>query len=202
MNLNNQLMSREQNGQTGQGGPVGQGGQGGPVGQGGQGGPVGQGGQGGSRGHENNVNQKQDTMILFFHPDSPACKKIIPLLPKDKHIEKVNVAQLATIPPSIVSIPSLVINNSKILKGKELFNFLNSSDDMEYIDLPFKSSGITYSSLSDSDTVESTHSFTGINNMEYNGVPSWSETDNEKSIDIDQYQKHRDEVMTNIQQKS
>ena len=151
---------------------------------------------------ENNGYAKQDTMILFFHPDSPACKKILPLLPKDKHIEKVNVAQLATIPPSITTIPTLVINNSRLLKGKELFNFLNSSDEMEYIDLSFKNSNITYSSLSDSDTIESNSSFTGINNMEYNGVPSWSETDNEKSIDIDQYQKHRDEVMSNIQQKN
>ena len=143
--------------------------------------------------------QKQDLLILFFHENSKACQKLKAHLPKDKPIQIVNVEQLATIPPSITSIPSLVINNSKILKGKEVFDYFTKSDEMDYIDLSGKNSGCSFSLL-DNDSIESNSAYSSIDNMEYSGVPTWNEEDiNNNTMDIDKFQIQRDEAIKGIQ---
>ena len=86
---------------------------------------------------------KQDILILFFHNNSKACQKLKTHLPKDKPIQIINIEELQSIPPSITSIPSLVINNNKILKGKEVFDYFTKSDEMDYIDLSTKNSGFS-----------------------------------------------------------
>jgi len=184
-------------GQPGQGQPgQGQSGQGQPgKGQPGQGQP----GQGQS-GQGQPGQQGQDTYILFFHENSNACQKLKPHIPKDKSIQVVNVEHLQTIPPSITSIPSLVINNNKILKGKEVFDYFTKSDEMEYINFSGKNTGFSFSNL-DNDLVESTGTFSSIDNMEYTGVPTWEDKDSNEQLDMDRLQANRDEMMKNIQDK-
>ena len=108
----------------------------------------------------------------------------------------INIARLSSIPSSITSIPTLVINNNKILKGKELFNFFSSSDEMEYINFSCKNNGVCFSSLNDNDNIESNESYTGINSMEYCGVPTWTEDNNNNTTDIDTLQAEREKLMS------
>jgi len=142
---------------------------------------------------------KQDTLILFFHENSKACQKLKAYLPKDKPLQIVNVEQLQTIPSSISSIPSLVINNNKILKGKEVFDYFTKSDEMDYIDLSTKNSGFSFSLL-DNDSIEPNSMYSSINDMEYSGIPTWNEEDeNNNRMDIDKFQIQRDEAIKGIQ---
>ena len=142
---------------------------------------------------------KENTLILFFHEHSKACQKLKAHLPKDKSIQIVNIEQLPTIPPSITSIPSLVINNNKILKGKEVFDYFTKSDEMDYIDFSGKNSVPSYSLL-DNDNIESNSTYSSIDNIEYSGVPTWNEEDNNNNnMDIDKYQIERDTVIKGIQ---
>lgn len=144
-------------------------------------------------------NPPKDNLILFFHEQSPACQKLKSLIPKDKNINIVNVEQLQSIPASITSIPSLVINNNKILKGKEVFDYFNKSEEMEYINFSGKGSSCGFSCIDD-DTIQSNSAFSSIDNMEYTGVPSWSENDEQKSVDISKLQEERDNHMKIIQE--
>lgn len=143
-------------------------------------------------------NKNQDTIILFYHENSKACQKLKAHLPKDKQIQIINIDQLATIPPSITSIPSLVINNNKILKGKEVFDYFTKTDEMDYIDLSGKNSGCSFSLL-DNDKIESNSGYSSIDSMEYSGVPTWNENDESSNMDLDKYQLRRDEAIKGIQ---
>ena len=147
-------------------------------------------------------NENKDKMILFYHENSKACQKLKTHLPKNKHIQIINIDQLVTIPPSITSVPTLVINNNKILKGKEVFDYFTKSDDMDYINLCGKNnSECVYSLLDDENNIQSNSAYSSIDNMEYCGVPDWNENEetNKNNMDIENYQKQRDEAIKGIQ---
>jgi hypothetical protein len=133
-----------------------------------------------------------ENLILFFHEDSPACKKLLSNIPPERQIQKVNINQVAQMPNGITSIPALVINNQKILQGKEVFDYLNANNELDSFTFSGKMGGATlFSSLGD-DNVESNSVFSSIDSPGMNeGVPEWIETDEKKEIDLDRYQSER-----------
>ena len=64
---------------------------------------------------------------------------------------------------------------------------------MEYVQFSNKNnSNFGFSSINDSDNVESNSQFSSIDGPSMSdGVPKWTEEDNENKIDIDQLQKDR-----------
>lgn len=133
-----------------------------------------------------------ENLILFYHEDSPACKKLLGNLPQDKQIQKVNINQVPQMPPGITSIPALLINNQKVLQGKEVFDYLNANNEMDSFTFNSKMGGAMMFSSLDNDSIESNGVFSSIDSPNMNeGVPEWIETDDKKEIDLDRYQAER-----------
>jgi hypothetical protein len=153
-----------------------------------------QGQQNGGPGGPNGPNGPQeDTLILFFHEQSNACNKLKEIIPKDKKIQYVNIAYANNIPPSVQSVPALVINNKDLLTGKKVFDYFQKSDEMEFFSFSGKNSGFSnFSTIGDSDNVDSNSMFSSIDASSMaDGVPKWDESEESKSIDIDSLQSQR-----------
>ena len=69
----------------------------------------------------NNNNKNDSKIILFYHNESNACKKLFEIIPKNTNIQYVNIETLNSIPSQITSIPTLLINNNDILSGKKVY---------------------------------------------------------------------------------
>ncbi len=153
--------------------------------------------------NQNNQNN-EDTLILFFHEQSKACQKLKEFIPKDKNIQIVDVARVNNLPPSIKSIPTLVINNKDILSGKKVFDYFNKSDEIEYLNFSnSKNSGFAFSSIDDnSANVESNTSFSSIDMPSISDwLPKWEDTDSKNMIDIDKLQAERDSMFKPVQRQ-
>ena len=142
-----------------------------------------------------NNTQDEDTLILFYHKDSNACKKLFEIIPKDTKVQYVDINNVNNIPASIKSLPSLVINNKEVLSGKKVFDYFTKSDEMEYIGFSSKNSGFSsFSDINDNgENVESSSLFSSINMPGMDaGVPKWDETnDSKETIDMDKIQSER-----------
>jgi len=137
-----------------------------------------------------------ENLILFYHEDSPACKKLLSNLPQDKNIQLVNINQVPQMPPGITSIPALLINNQKVLQGKEVFDYLHANNEMDSFTFNCKTSyGIVFTDLNN-DNTESNTNYSSINTPSMNeGVPQWLESDSKSTIDLDKLQKERQELV-------
>lgn len=145
-----------------------------------------------------------ESLILFFHPNSEPCKKLSQIIPKDKEIKLINIDEVQNIPPSIKSIPALVIDNKEVLTGKKVFDYFNKSDEMEYLNFGGKNSGSTFSSIDDNEIngVESNTLFSSIDADSISaGVPKWEETENKETIDIDKLQAERDTMFRGVERQ-
>lgn len=152
------------------------------------------------------MNQQEKSLILFFHPESEACKKLKQFIPNDKNIQIVNISQVTNIPQAITSIPALVIDNSQILIGKKVFDYFNKSDEIEYLNLSGKNSGFSFSPLDDdnSNTHLSTSLFSSIDMPSISdGIPKWEDNENDasKTLDIDKLQAERDTMFKSLQKQ-
>ena len=149
-----------------------------------------------NNGHDN------DNLILFFHEESKACQKLKEFIPKDKKIQIVDVSRVNNIPPSIKSIPTLVINNKEILHGKKVFDYFNKSDEIEYLNFSGKNSSFTFSSIDDNEigSIESNAMFSSIDMPSISdGIPKWEDSDTKESLDLDKLQAERDSMFKAMQ---
>ena len=70
-------------------------------------------------------------LLLFCHPESRACNKLLNILPQDiKNVEIINIQNISNIPPEITKIPALIKNQSELLLGKQVFDFFSESDHL------------------------------------------------------------------------
>ena len=149
-----------------------------------------------------NNTQSKDVLILFYHKESNACNKLFQIIPKDKKIQYVDINTINNIPPSIKSIPSLVINNTEILSGKKVFDYFSKTDEMEYIGFSSKNNGFSsFSDLNDnSNNVESNSLFSSIDMPSISdGIPKWDENnDSKQTIDMDKLQAERASMFPKI----
>lgn len=149
----------------------------------------------GSNGSNGSNDSNGDTLILFYHEQSTACQKLKEFIPKDKKIQLVDISRVSNIPPSIKSVPSLVINQKEILSGKKVFDYFNKSDDMEYLNFSGKNSGFGFSSIDDSNTgtMESNSMFSSIDMPSISeGLPKWEEEQSNSPLDLDKLQVERE----------
>ena len=153
---------------------------------------------------ENNSENGNDNLILFYHEQSKACQKLKEFIPKDKKIQIVDVSRVNNIPSSIKSIPTLVINNKEILSGKKVFDYFNKSDEIEYLNFSGKNSGFAFSSIDDNDVgnIESNTMFSSVDMPSISeGVPKWEDSDTKESLDIDKLQAERDSMFKAVQRQ-
>ena len=146
----------------------------------------------------------ENKLILFYHKESAACNKLFQIIPKEQTIQYVDIATINNIPPSIKSVPSLVINNSEILSGKKVFDYFGKTDEMEYIGFSCKGSGLcTFSNIDDSSNVESNSMFSSIDMPDMSsGVPKWDDnSDSPKTIDMDKLQAERASMFQKMDKK-
>lgn len=151
------------------------------------------------------MNQQEKSLILFFHPESEACKKLKQFIPSDKKIQIVNVSQVANIPQAITSIPALVVDNSEILMGKKVFDYFNKTDEMEYLNFSGKNSGSSFgfSMIGEDNNIESGSMFSSIDAPDMSqGIPEWNDENNGKSeLDLDRLQSERAEMVKSMAPK-
>lgn len=143
----------------------------------------------------------ENKLILFYHKESAACNKLFQIIPKEQKIQYVDIATINNIPPSIKSIPSLVINNSEILTGKKVFDYFSKTDEMEYIGFSCKGSGLcSFSNIDDSSNVDSNSTFSSIDMPDMSsGVPKWDDNgDSKQTIDMDKFQAERASMFPKI----
>ena len=146
---------------------------------------------------------QNESLILFYHEDSNACKKLMPLIPNDKKIQYVNVGKTNNIPKNITSIPALLINNEKLLVAKKVFDYFNEKDEIEFYDFNNNNS-FGFSSIDDNDT--SDFSNDKFSSLEYpsisKGLPEYKDIDDKSTIDIESLQSDRDKLLSNFAQQN
>lgn len=150
-----------------------------------------------------NVNSENDNLILFFHEQSKACQKLKEFIPKDKKIQFIDISRVNNIPPSIKSVPTLVINNKETLSGKQVFDYFNKTDEIEFLNLSKKNSGFAFSSLDNNgENIDSNSIFSYIDMPSISdGVPKWEDNDSKESLDIDKLQAERDSMFKSVQRQ-
>lgn len=136
-----------------------------------------------------------DTLILFFHPDSDPCKKLMDIIPKDKKINYINVMQVRELPNEITNIPSMIVNQKKILSGKDVFDYFQKNDDYMYISLSnSKLSGLEnlYSTIDDdNNNIKSSSIFSSINGPSItDGLLEYKE-EKDNTLDLERLQAER-----------
>ena len=136
-----------------------------------------------------------DTLILFFHPDSDPCKKLMDIIPKDKKINYINVMQVRELPNEITNIPSMIVNQKKILSGKDVFDYFQKNDDYMYVSLSnSKLSGLEnlYSTIDDdNNNIESSSIFSSINGPSItDGLLEYKE-EKDNTLDLERLQAER-----------
>lgn len=140
----------------------------------------------------------ETSITLFYHEQSAACQKLKQFIPKDAKIQYVNIQYVNNLPPSITSIPAIIVNGKEILMGKKVFNYFKKTDDMEYVPFHTKNSGFKFSTLDD-DNVESNTSFASIDAPSISdGVPQWNEENDNKTLDLDKLTSERDQFAKQI----
>ena len=140
----------------------------------------------------------QDTYVLFFHEQSAACQKLKGKIPSDKNIQIVDVSKVQTLPQQITAIPALVINNKDILIGKQVFDYFNKSDEMEFINFGSKGSSFisNYSNLDENDNSMNGSFGSLIDAPDMSsGIPEWNEdNDPGKTLDMDKLMLEREKL--------
>ena len=122
--------------------------------------------------------------IIFYHPNSEACNKFKSILPKDKEYKFINVETLNIIPKEVDSVPCLIVDDNKIYKGKDAFDYFSRDNEMECISLCGKHSTCSYSVLENESSIESTEKFSTINDDGMlTGVPTYDENQSNKNLD-------------------
>lgn len=131
---------------------------------------------------------KSSEILLFFHPNSQACIKLRDVVSKSKknndNIKYINISEIQTIPSNITSIPALIVNNNKVLQGKQVFDFFNKDDEeIEFFGFSSKLGGSTlasfYSSIEDDDenTIQN-NKFSNLDSPNMNdGIPEYIDGD-------------------------
>jgi len=146
---------------------------------------------------------QNESLILFYHENSNACKKLMPLIPKDKKIQYINVGKTNNIPKNITSIPALLINNEKLLMAKKVFDYFNEKDEIEFYDFN-NNNAFSFSSIDDNDT--SDFSNDKFSSLEYpsisQGLPEYKENNDKSTIDIESLQSDRDKLLSNFAQQN
>lgn len=150
-----------------------------------------------------NVNSENDNLILFFHEQSKACQKLKEFIPKDKKIQFIDISRVNNIPSSIKSVPTLVINNKETLSGKQVFDYFNKTDEIEFLNFSKKNSGFAFSSLDNNgENIDSNSIFSSIDMPSISdGVPKWEDNDAKESLDIDKLQAERDSMFKSVQRQ-
>ena len=133
-------------------------------------------------------------LLLFYHPESNASKKLMAIIPKDmKNLKLLNIDEISNLPNSITSVPTLVKDNKEFLTGKQVFDYFNKSDELECLNL---GKGLNaYSNIDDTLSIDNNNSFSSIDapGIEI-GVPKWEEKDDKENSDIDKLQKQRENI--------
>ena len=136
----------------------------------------------------------EQSLLLFHHPSSEPCQKLIKLIPKDKKVQYVDISQVQQLPKEVVSVPCLVVNGNEILLGKKAFDFFKEEDSIGSIDFGSKNSFV-FSNIDEDNTDGSRNNgFSDINDksMEF-GVPEYkdSKDNNNGMLDMEQLQAQR-----------
>jgi hypothetical protein len=152
--------------------------------------------------------QNAESLILFYHEQSKPCQKLKDIIPKDKKIQYVNIAQVNNIPSSITSVPALVRNNKEVLLGKKVFDYFNKTDEIEYLSLSGKGGGggFGFSSLDEGSGADNISSsmFSSLDAGSIaDGLPQWEDDGqgNKQSVDIDQLQMERDSMFKPVERQ-
>jgi hypothetical protein len=138
-----------------------------------------------------NKDSNTPEILLFFHPNSKACIKLRDIVSnskKNKNIKFINIDEIITIPSNIKSIPSLIINNNKILSGKEVFDYFNgNNEEFEFMGFQSKINNTLSNFYSDLNNEEQEINSNNISSSSYasidapninEGIPSYTEEDN------------------------
>jgi len=132
-----------------------------------------------------------DTLLLFYHPQSEACEKLKQFIPKDVKIKYIDISLERNLPPTVTSIPCLVINGKDVLLGKKVFDHF-SKDEMEYLNFNNKNNNSNTYSTIDDDSVDSNGLFSSLDADDMSkGLPTWTEEKDGK-LDMDTLQASRD----------
>lgn len=130
--------------------------------------------------------KNEQVVHLFYHPESKACIKlrdIVSASDKSKNLKYININNLQVIPQGITSVPSLILNNNKVLSGKDVFDYFSKEDEFEFVGFQGKSNN-NISSLYSSIDEDSNNSniggslFSSLNSPDMNeGIPKYEETE-------------------------
>ena len=133
-----------------------------------------------------------NSVLIFVHPDSAACDKLIKIIPKDIKVELINISTISSIPAEITSIPCVVIKGKDLYFGKKAFDYFNKKDEFDYVNLCGKNGKCSFTLLdNDEDDNLSNGLFSDINeNSMSDGVPKYDEQ-NTSNMDLDKYEKNR-----------
>ena len=133
-----------------------------------------------------------DVPIIFIHPDSAACDKLVKIIPKDTKVQYINISTMTSIPAEITSIPCLVIKGKELYCGKKAFDYFNKNDEFDYVNLCGKNGKCSFTLLeNDEDENLSNGLFSSINeNGMSEGVPKYDEQ-NTSNMDLDKLEKNR-----------
>lgn len=150
---------------------------------------------------DSNNTKTEDKLLLFIHPSSKPCLKLIDIIKnhsKKFNIEVIDISQINTtqIPKEITSLPALVIKNgTELLLGKKVFDHFQN-EEIEYVDLNsgskmFGSSFENFGNIDD-DINKSNNIFSSIDEKDMSfGIPEYNE--NQKNeIDLSKLQEQRE----------
>ena len=131
-------------------------------------------------------------MLLFIHKSSEPCKKLIKLIPKDINMNVIDIEINPGIPKEITSVPAIIIDNKKLLLGKECFDLFTKENDLECVSFCTKGSSMCCYSDIDSDVLKSNQSFSIIDEKPMNdGVKEWKEENDSNLRTLESLEKQR-----------
>lgn len=132
------------------------------------------------------MSENKKEVQLYFHPNSKACIKLRDIVSqsnKNENINYINIDNLQTIPSNIKSVPTLIINNDKILTGKSVFDYFTKEDEFEFVGFQGKSNNLIsnfYSNIDDNNDNSNIGGalFSGLDSPNMNeGIPSYEDVE-------------------------
>lgn len=142
---------------------------------------------------------KSPEVLLFFHPQSKACIKLRDIVSKSKkndNLKFINIDEINQVPKNVKSIPALIIDNNKVLLGKEVFDYFNKEDEeMGFLGFSGKlgsSLANFYSSIEDDNDNISGSNFSSIDSPTMtDGVPTYVENENKEGVKMEDITSQR-----------
>lgn len=115
------------------------------------------------------------SVILFYHPQCNACIKLFDILDESKITQYVNMYEEDVEGIHIQSVPTMLINNEKLITGKQCFDFFKKQQEPTCLSV--NKSQCEYTELGQEDNVSS---MVGV----YSAIGDESGCDNVVHVDV------------------